>query len=286
MYPAAFSYHAPRSVGEAVSLLVQHGDDAKLLAGGHSLLPAMKLRLVQPKVIVDISRLGELSGIRRDGELLVVGAVTTHREIERSPVVQEQCPLLAEVAPHIGDVQVRHRGTIGGSLAHADPAGDWPAAILALDAELKVIGPNGERTIAAGDFFVDLLTTALAPNEVLIEVRIPRPGRPGAYEKMRNRASGYAIVGVAVAVDRTNGTIGTIGGVGIGITGATGTPTRAAAAEAALANQPAKPDTIRAAADRAADGLDCLDDLHASADYRRHLVEVFTRRALSRALAL
>jgi carbon-monoxide dehydrogenase medium subunit len=282
MYPAPFSYHAPRSVTEAVGLLVQHGDDAKLLAGGHSLLPAMKLRLAQPAVIIDISRLGDLSGIRHDGDALVIGATTTHREIERSPVVQEHCPLLAELAPHIGDIQVRQRGTIGGSLAHADPAGDWPAAILALDAELKAVGPNGERTIAARDFFVDLLTTALAPNEVLTEIRIPRPGRAAAYEKQHNRASGYAIVGVAVAADRSNGMVGA---VGIGITGAAATPSRAAAAEAALANQTASPDAIRAAAAHAADGLDCTSDIHASADYRRHMVEVLSRRALTRALA-
>ncbi|MBI3971880.1 MAG: xanthine dehydrogenase family protein subunit M [Chloroflexi bacterium] len=283
MYPAPFRYHAPRSLDEAIRLLAEHGDEAKILAGGHSLLPAMRLRLAQPKVLVDIGRVPDLSGIRLDGGTLVIGAMTTHREIERSSAVKERCPLLAEVAPHIGDVQVRHRGTIGGSLAHADPASDWPAAILALDAGLKVIGPNGERTIPARDFFVDVLTTALAPDEVLAEIRIPRPGRAGAYEKARNRASGFAVVGVAVAAEQQDGKVASIG---IGITGAAGRPARAEAAEQVLLGRPASPDTLSEAAAQAAVGLDCTPDLHASAEYRRHLVQILTRRALSRALGV
>lgn len=282
MYPAAFSYQAPRSLDEAVALLAQHGEGAKLLAGGCSLLPAMKLRLAQPAMLIDISRVTELAGIRMDGDTLVLGAATTHSAIEQSDLVRGHCPLLAEVAPHIGDVQVRHRGTIGGSLAHADPAADWPAAILALDAELRAMGPRGERSIAARDFFVDMLTTALAPGEVLTEIRIPRPGRRGAYEKARNRASGYALVGVAVALDMNNGQIAS---AGIGVTGATEKPVRAAAAERALAGQQPAEAAIQQAAAQAAQGLTCLDDIHANPEYRQHLVEVLTRRALTRALA-
>lgn len=283
MYPAGFSYYAPRSVADAVRLLSEHPDDAKLLAGGHSLLPAMKLRLAQPGTIVDIGHIAELSGIRLEGEALIIGAGTTHGEIERSPVVQEHYPLLSEAASHIGDLQVRHRGTIGGSLAHADPAADWPAVVLALDAELTTVGPNGTRTIAARNFFVDLFTTALAPDEVLTAVRVARPRGASAYEKARNRASGYALVGVAVAADRSNGTMSS---VSIGITGAAGKPSRAAVAESMLAGQPASPQSISDAASHAADGLDCLDDIQASADYRRHLVQVLTRRALARALGV
>lgn len=281
MFPAAFDYHAPASIAEAVKLLVLHGDGAKVLAGGHSLIPAMKLRLAQPQVLVDIGHIPGLSGIRLDGDTLVIGAMTTHRAIEQSVLVAEHCPLLADVAPHIGDVQVRHRGTIGGSLAHHDPAGDWPAAIIALDAELKAVGPSGERTIAAKDFFVELLTTALAPDEVLTEIRIPHPERAGAYEKAKNQASGFALVGVAVAVSQAGGVIQS---AGIGITGAAGKASRASAAEAALVGHPATAATVAAAAGLAADGLDCSADLHASAEYRANLVRVLTRRALTRAL--
>jgi carbon-monoxide dehydrogenase medium subunit len=283
MFPAAFSYRAPRTLSEAVSLLAEHGDDAKIIAGAHSLLPAMKLRLAQPKLLVDIGKLRDLIGIRSEGDALVVGAGTTHGEIERSDVIRERCPLLAQVAPLIGDIQVRNRGTIGGSLAHADPAGDWPAAVLALDADLKAIGSKGERTIAARDFFVDVLTTALAPDEVLTEIRIPRPGRPAAYEKARNRASGYALVGVAVAAEQAGGNVTA---VGIGITGAAGKPTRAEQAELALLSRPASPDAVNDAAAKAAEGLDCLEDIHASAEYRAHLTAVFAKRALARALGV
>ncbi len=281
MYPAAFDYFAPRSLDEAVRLLAEHGEDAKILAGGHSLLPAMKLRLAQPPVLIDVGRVPELAGIRMDGDTLVIGATTTHSAIEHSELVRQRCPLLAEVAPHIGDVQVRHRGTIGGSLAHADPAGDWPAAALALDATLTAFGPGGQRSIAARDFFLDILTTALAPDEVLTEIRIPNPGRRAAYEKARNRASGYAVVGVAVAVETAGGTVST---VAVGVTGAAGKPSRATAAEAALAGKPISAEAIAAAAAHAADGLDCLSDLQASSAYRAHLVQVLTQRALRRAL--
>lgn len=282
MYPAAFSYMRATSVSDAIRLLSEHGDDAKLLAGGHSLLPAMKLRLAQPGTLIDIGGLQELKGITLDGGTLVIGAATPHRAIERSAVVAEHCPLLADVAPHIGDVQVRARGTIGGSLAHADPAGDWPAAILALDADLVVVGPNGQRTIPAQEFFQEILTTALASNEVLTSIRIANPWRAGAYEKMHNPASGYAIVGVAAAAQQAQGVVQRIG---IGITGAAGVPTRATAAEQLLVGAAPSAQAIAAAADHAADGLTCLEDIHASPTYREHLVRVLTRRALTRVLA-
>jgi carbon-monoxide dehydrogenase medium subunit len=243
----------------------------------------MKLRLSQPKVIIDLGRIAEMAGIRQDGDALVIGAGTTHSAIEHSALVRDRCSLLAETAPRIGDVQVRHRGTIGGSLAHADPAGDWPAAVLALDAELAVRGPQGMRTIAVRDFFVDVLTTALSPDEVLTEIRIPQPNRRGAYEKARNRASGYAVVGIAVALELANGRIGS---VGIGVTGAADRPGRASTAEAALLSQPVSEAAIRQAGALATRGLTCLDDVQASAAYRQHLVDVLTRRALTRALGL
>src|SRR5205823_474136 len=172
MYPAQFDYYRPTTIDEAVNLLARHGDDAKLLAGGHSLIPAMKLRLARPKIVVDIARITSLSYIREAGGRVAIGAMTTHQEVESSPLLRSKCPLLAETAAVIGDMQVRNKGTIGGSLAHADPAADYPAAILALDAEIEAAGPRGRRTIQAVDFFVDLLQTALAPDEILVEIRV------------------------------------------------------------------------------------------------------------------
>src|SRR2546428_888616 len=197
MYPANFDYKRPATVDEAVALLAQHGDAAKLLAGGHSLIPAMKLRLAQPTVVVDIGRISTLSYIREAGGKLAIGAMTTHQEIAASRLLQDKCPLLPETASHIGDVQVRNKGTIGGSLAHADPAADYPATILALDAEIEVAGPNGRRTIRAGDFFVDLLQTAIAANELITEIRVPVTAKTVAYVKTEQKASGFALAGVA-----------------------------------------------------------------------------------------
>src|SRR2546425_2865248 len=199
MIPAQFDYQAPRTLDEAISLLAQHADDAKILAGGHSLIPAMKLRLAQPQLLIDIGRIADLSYIREDAGQIRIGAMTTHYQIESSERLKQICPLLPECAASIGDVQVRNKGTIGGSLAHSDPAGDWPAAIIALRAELVAVGTNGERVIKADDFFVDLLTTALEPREILREIRISKPqGRSGqAYVKMHHPASGFAVVGVA-----------------------------------------------------------------------------------------
>src|SRR5713226_86685 len=189
MYPASFEYFRPSTLDEAVALLVRHGDDAKVLAGGHSLIPAMKLRLAKPKVIIDIGRVANLNYIRDADGQIAIGAMTPHGEIEASLRLRERCPLLPETASHIGDVQVRNRGTIGGSLAHADPAADWPAAILALDAELEVVGPRGRRTLRAGAFFVDLLQTALASDEILVEIRVPKTSAAVAYVKTEQKAS-------------------------------------------------------------------------------------------------
>jgi len=253
MIPAPFDYARPATLDEALGLLAKHGDDAKLLAGGHSLLPAMKLRLAQPKMVIDIGRLPDLRFIRREDGRFAIGALTTHYDLESSAELKESCPLLPEVAASIGDVQVRNRGTIGGSLVHADPAADWPAAILALDAEMEIAGPQGRRTVKAADFFVDILQTAVGPGEILTAIRVPQTSARVAYEKFAQKASGFAICGVAVAEGR------------IGITGV--------AAKAYLAPS----------ADRVVEGVDVMGDIHASAEFRAHLAGVLTRRALERA---
>src|SRR6266566_6942896 len=200
MYPANFDYLRPSTLDEAVAMLVQHGDAAKLLAGGHSLIPAMKLRLARPEVVIDIGRIPRLNGIRDEGGHFAIGAMTTHQEIARSTRLKDKCPLLPETAAHIGDIQVRNRGTIGGSLAHADPAADYPAAILALDAEIDLVGPRGKRTVKAPAFFVDLLQTAIGPDEILTEIRVPLTAKSVAYEKTEQKASGFALAGVAAVV--------------------------------------------------------------------------------------
>src|SRR5258708_7807627 len=202
MIPAAFDYVRPATLDEALGLLAQHGEDAKVLAGGHSLIPAMKLRLSQPKVVVDIGRIGDLRSIEvRDGKI-AIGALTTHYEIESSDLLGRSCPLLPEVAGKIGDVQVRNKGTIGGSCVHADPAGDWPAAMLALDAEFEITGPRGSRTVAAIDFFVDMLTSAVEPGEILKSIQVPLTAKTVAYVKIPQKASGFALAGVAAVVDK------------------------------------------------------------------------------------
>ena len=278
MYPANFDYKRPATVDEAIALLTKHGDDAKLLAGGHSLIPAMKLRLAQPKVVVDIGRIANLSYIRAAGGSIAIGAMTTHQEIETSTLLRDRSPLLAEVAAHIGDVQVRNKGTIGGSLAHADPAADYPAAILALDAEMDLAGPRGTRTVKASDFFVDLLQTAIAPDEILVEIRVPATAKTVAYVKTEQKASGFALAGVAVVIGAD--------GVRVGVTGIAAKAYRATAVEQALAGQ--KTPTAAAialAASHAADGVEPLGDIHASPEFRAHLAHVNTKRAIERALA-
>lgn len=284
MNPAAFSYHRAGTVQEAISLLQEHdADGAKLLAGGHSLLPVMKLRLAEPAHIIDIGDVDDLRGIRVDGDTVVIGAMTTHREIERDETMAAKSPLLVDIAKVIGDRQVRARGTIGGTLAHADPAADYPAGILALDAEMVAVGPNGERTIAASDFFVGFLTTALAPDEVLTEIRVPiMAARTGAsYQKLSNQASGYAVVGVAVLLSAGND--GSCELARIGVTGAGDHATRASSVETALQGKHLDEATIRQACESAAEGIDLMDDIHASADYRRRVVQGLTRRAVQAA---
>jgi carbon-monoxide dehydrogenase medium subunit len=281
--PAAFDYQAPASVDEAVKLLDQLGDRAKVLAGGHSLIPIMKLRLAQPEVLVDIGRIGDLCRIAPADGKLAIGALVTHNEVLRSGAVREGCPLLSETASEIGDIQVRNRGTIGGALAHADPAADYPATILALDAEIVAQGPGGRRTIKAGDFFQGMLTTALAPNELLVEVRVPTfgQGTGGAYLKLPNKASHYAVVGVAALV-RLEG--GKVASLAVGITGAGAQPIRASAVERALQGQAPAEEAVARAAESAAEGLDLLSDIHGSAEYRAHIARVFTKRAILEAV--
>ena len=276
MYPAPFEYLRPATLDEAIALLKKHGEDAKVLAGGHSLIPAMKLRLAQPRYIVDIGRIHGMSHIRESGGRIVIGAMATHYAIESSPLLREKCPLLPETAGHIGDVQVRNKGTIGGSLAHADPAGDWPAAVLALDAEIELAGPRGRRTVKADGFFVDLLQTATAADEVLVEIRVPVTSAKVAYEKTEQKASGFAIAGVAVVVEPD--------GVRVGITGIAAKAYRAKAVERALAGQSApSAEAIARAAALAGESVEALGDMHASPEFRLHLAEVNTARALRRA---
>lgn len=279
MFPSKFEYYAPASVKEAVALLSKN-KDAKILAGGHSLLPAMKIRLANPAVLVDIGKIANLSGVRVGGDGLTIGALTTHAMIAASKDVAAQCAALAEAAAMIGDLQVRNRGTIGGSLSHADPAADYPAVMLALSAEMKAVGPKGERTIKADDFFQSLLTMALGPEEVLTEVRIAAlPPHSGcAYVKFPNPASHYAMVGVCAMVTLDNK--GAVTQARVGITGAGDHATRATATEAALQVKKLDDAAIAMAAEKAADGLDLLSDIHASAEYRAHLVQVYAGRAI------
>jgi carbon-monoxide dehydrogenase medium subunit len=274
MIPAPFDYQRAGSVDEAIDLLASNGDDAKLLAGGHSLLPRMKLRLAQPTVLVDIGRIGDLSYVEDGGGTVRIGALTRHHDVASSDLVREQAPLLAEVAGQIGDPQVRHRGTIGGSIAHGDPASDLPAVLLALRGTLVVRGPGGEREIAADDFFTGFLETALAPDEVLTELRVPAvPGVGWAFEKFNRRSQDWAIVGVALAL--TNGA----GGPGVGLVNMGSAPLRAAGVEDALRSGSGAAD----AAARADEGTEPPGDLNASPEYRRHLAQVLVRRALESA---
>jgi len=284
MYPAQFDYHTPGTVQEALALLGQHKDDAKLLAGGHSLLPAMKLRLAQPKHLVDLRKITSLSGIKEEGGTLVIGAMATHHAVESSPVVKTKCPLLADVAAQIGDPMVRNMGTIGGSLAHADPAADYPAAIIALGAEMVAEGPKGKRTIKADDFFKGLLTTALAEDEILTEVRIPAGAGKvgGAYVKFPHPASRFAVVGVAAVLTVDAGKVSK---ASIGITGAGTKAVRAKGVEAAISGKAADAASIQTAAERAPEGVDVQADLQGSEDYKKHLLKVFAKRAMTAAAA-
>ena len=284
MMPSAFDYLRPTSLAEATQLLASHGDDAKILAGGHSLIPMMKLRLATPSVVIDIGRLSELQGIREEGGTIILGANTTHYDAESSALLQQRCPLLSETAAAVGDVQVRNRGTVGGSVAHADPAADWPAAMVALNAQITLVSNTGSRTVGATDFFEDLLTTAMESNEILTEIRVSaNADRTGsAYLKVAQPASGFALTGVAAQV--TLGADNTVQQVAIGITGVDSKAYRATAAENALQGQAATEAVIAQAAEQATEGADALEDIHASADYRLHLARVYTKRAVLQAV--
>ena len=284
MYPAPFEYHAPGSVDEAIQLLGQYEDEGKLLAGGHSLLPVMKLRFAQPKHLIDLRKIPGLAGVREEGNVVVIGAMTTHWQVLSNDIIRRRLPILAETASRVGDPLVRNMGTLGGSLAHADPAADLPATILVLGAELTAVGPRGSRTVKADDFFVDLMTSALEPNEVLTEIRIPVPpaGTGGAYEKYAHPASGYAVAGVAALVTLDGGR--TIRSARVGITGLGNKATRATGVEEALSGKTADESTLESAAARAAEGLEPREDLQGSAEYKAHLARVYTRRALTRAV--
>ena len=283
MIPAQFDYIAPKTLDEALGLLAEHQDDAKILAGGHSLIPAMKLRLASPQLLIDIGRIQDLSYIREEDGQIRIGAMTTHYQLESSARLRTICPLLPECAESIGDVQVRNKGTLGGSLAHADPAADWPAAMIALRAEIVAVTGSGERVIPIDDFFVDMLTTALGPGEILREVRITIPqGSFGqAYRKAAQPASGFAVAGVAAHIVRDGD--GKCESASIGITGVTATAYRATAVESALVGTALDNEAIVSAAAFAAEGADLNGDLYASADYRRHLVQVYARRAIEAA---
>lgn len=270
MIPAAFDYVRASSAEEAISLIGQHGDEAKFLAGGHSLIPLMKLRLAQPTVLIDIGRVSDLSYIRDAGEHIAIGALTRHMDVETSSILREHVPLLAHATSHVGDPQVRHRGTIGGSLAHADPASDLPATTLALGATYVVTGPNGTREIAAPDFYQGYLTSTLAPDEMLTEIRVPKMNGAGwSFQKFNRRAQDWAIVGVA-AWRRGNES-------GVGLVNMSSVPVLATSVSAALASGA----SIDDAAAHAADEADPQADLNASVDYRQHLARVLTRRALN-----
>ncbi|GER83160.1 carbon monoxide dehydrogenase [Thermogemmatispora aurantia] len=283
MIPATFEYHPASSVDEAIALLSQYGDDAKLLAGGHSLIPTMKLRLAQPAHLIDIGRIPGLSYIREEGNVVAVGALTTYATIERSEVLRRHFALLPECASVIGDPQVRNRGTIGGSISHADPSADMPGAVRALKAEIRVRGPNGERTVAADDFFLGTFTTALEPGEMVTEIRFPLPpARTGsAYTKLANKASHYAVAGCAAVV--TLGADGACTAASVVITGAGTMPTRASAVEAALVGKQLNEATVAEAASHAAEGLELMEDIHGSKQYRAQMAAVMARRAILKA---
>ena len=282
MIPTAFEYERATSLDDALAKLTAAGSAGKLIAGGHSLVPLMKLRLSEPTVLIDIAHIPDLAGIREAGGRIEIGAGTTHHDVATSALLRDRCPVAAEAAATIGDQQVRNRGTLGGSLAHADPAADYPAVMLALDADLHLKGPNGWRVVKAGDFFQGMLTVDLAPDEILAKVTFA-PVRTAAYAKLHQRASRFAIVGVAAALAVTDGTLSS---ARIGLTGASSSPSRLENVEAALTGRAANSGTFSAAAQVAGDGIEDLnDDIHAGADYRRAMVRVFTRRALDGALA-
>jgi carbon-monoxide dehydrogenase medium subunit len=278
MIPAQFDYLAPTTVEEALAALAEHGDDAKILAGGQSLLPVLRMRLNAPEVVIDLGRIDALRGIRDDGDAIVIGAMTQHAVVAEDPLVAQHAALITKAVEHLADAQIRHRGTFGGALAHADPAGDLGAPALALGAQFVIAGNGGTRTVAADDFFVDLFETAIGEDEILTEVRVPKHTGWGAhYEKFVRVAHQWPIVAVAAAV-RVDG--GTIAEARVGLTNMGSTPLRARGVEEALAGQPATDEAVRAAAARATEGTNPPSDLNGEAAYRSHLATVLTRRAV------
>jgi aerobic carbon-monoxide dehydrogenase medium subunit len=276
--PAAFDYKAPTSLEEALQLLTEGGDDAKIIAGGQSLLPVLKLRLAAPELLIDLAKIDSLRDVRDDGDAIVIGAMTPHFEVVGDPLVNAHASLLAKCAATVADPQVRHRGTFGGACAHADPAGDIPAAALALDAEFVIAGPGGQRRVAAADFFQDLFTTAIGEDEILVEVRVPKyTGWGSAYEKFVRVAQQWAIVGVAATVRTENGTIAE---ARIGLTNMGPTPIRARAAEQALVGVAVEPDAVASALTSIADGTAPPTDVNGDPEYRRHLATILGRRAV------
>jgi carbon-monoxide dehydrogenase medium subunit len=276
--PAAFDYKAPTSLNEALQLLGEGGDDAKIIAGGQSLLPVLRLRLAAPELVIDLAKIDSLRGIRDDGDAIIIGAMTPHFEVLRDPLIAEHASLIAKCVATVADPQVRHRGTFGGACAHADPASDIPAPVLAMDAEFVIAGPSGQRTVAATDFFQDLFTTAVGDDEILVEVRVPKyTGWGSAYEKFVRVAHQWAIAGVAATV-RTEG--GTIAEARIALTNMGPTPIRARAAEQALVGVAVDPTAVAAALTSIADGTTPPTDLNGDPEYRRHLVSVLGRRAV------
>lgn len=278
MIPARFSYLAPATVEEALAALNEHGDDAKILAGGQSLLPILRMRLNAPEVVIDLGQIDSLLGVREDGDVLVVGAMTTHADVGRDPLIARHAAVISKAVEHLADAQIRHRGTFGGALAHADPAGDLGAPVLALDAEFVIAGTGGERTVAASDFFEDFMTTAIGDDEILTSIRLPKHTGWGAhYEKFVRVAHQWPIVAVAATVRAEDGIIAE---ARIGLTNMGSIPLRARAVEEALVGQPATEDAVRRAAEVAAEGTNPPSDLNGDADYRRHLATVLTRRAV------
>jgi len=284
MFPASFGYVAAHSVEEAMQLLAKHGEDAKLLAGGHSLIPAMKLRLASPRTLIDLATVPGLRGVRMDGNTLAIGALTVHTDVTSAELVQKHLPGLADAASVIGDVQVRNRGTIGGSIAHADPGADFPVILTALNASFVLQSMSGSRSVAADDFFIDFYTTAMKPNEVLTEIRVPLPtsGSGTAYVKLPHPASGYVVVSAGVLITRqASGSCAlasvVLGGLGSG-------PIRAVATETELQGKPLTPEGITAAAAKAAEETDAEADSYASAEYKGHVATVYARRAIEAAV--
>ena len=283
MIPASFEYYAPRSLNEAIAYLASHRDDAKILSGGQSLMPLLKMRLSKPTYVVDIGRIPGLDTIGEESGNLVLGGLVTYAQIEQSKLLKEKCPLLPQTATTVADVQIRNRGTIGGSIAHADPAGDMPATIMALDAEIKVVGPNGERWVKTADFFIGLLMSLLEPDEIVTAVKVPITGSDKtAYLKAAPRSSGFAVVGVAVRL--TLDASGTCQRAAVGITGITDKAYRAERVERLLVGKKLDAKLIAEAAAESTHNIDVIDDINGSTEYRTHLTHVYVARAIEAAL--